>query len=333
MAVANRTTRTRKRNSSVHVQQIGRHLGAEISGVDLAAPLSDAEQQAVLDALVEHEVIIFRNQPLTREQYVAFGRQLGELTIHPFATSLPDLPELIVLDNDESSPPLSTDQWHSDEMFREEPPMATVLRSRIIPPLGGDTLFASMTAAYDGLHPSLQAFYATLEAVNDFKVFREIYSKNRKDREHLLDMEDLFPNTTHPVVRVHPVSKRKLIYVSPQTTKYLKGVRDFESENLLQMLYQLPEIPEYQLRVRWEPDMIVVWDNRSTQHYAPRDFLPARRQMERLTVKGDQPFGVNGRRKLKTVEMNVRGTGRAEKTGKHKRGLARPSKSILKQVR
>jgi taurine dioxygenase len=325
--------KTKKVKASVRVERLGQHLGAEIHGVNLSRPISDAGIQVIYEAFVEHEVLVFRNQPLTREQFVALGRQFGELTVHPFATSLSDLPELIVLDNDGDRPPLSTDQWHSDEMFREEPPMATVLRANIIPEIGGDTLIASMTAAYDGLHPSLQEFYSTLEAVNDFKVFRELYSKTRKDREHLLDMEDMFPNMLHPVVRVHPVSRKRVIYVSPQTTKYIRGVRDFESDAILTMLYQLPEIPEYQLRVHWEADMIVMWDNRSTQHYAPRDYLPARRQMERLTVKGDRPLGVHGKRKIKTVEMNIRGTDRADKTGQHRKGLARPANTALRKAR
>jgi len=333
MANAIRTDRARPGNASVKIERLGQHLGAEIHGVDLSHPLSGASLRVITEAFVKHEVLVFRDQPLTREQYVALGQRFGELTVHPFATSLPDLPELIVLDNDGDRPPLSTDQWHSDEMFREEPPLATVLRAIIIPEIGGDTLFASMTAAYDGLHPRLQDFYSTLEAVNDFKVFRELYSNNRKDREHLLDMEDMFPNMTHPVVRVHPVSRKRAIYVSPQTTKYIKGVRDFESDFILAMLYQLPELPEYQLRVRWEPNMIVMWDNRSTQHYAPRDYLPARRQMERLTVKGDRPLGVDGKRGIKPVEMNIRGTGRAEKTGRHRKGLARPANTSLKKVR
>ena len=322
----------KKVKDSVRVEQLGRHIGAEIHGVDLSRPISDAGIRIVYAAFVEHEVLVFRNQPLTREQFVALGRQFGELTVHPFATSLADLPELIVLDNDEDNSPLSTDQWHSDEMFREEPPSATVIRANIIPEIGGDTVVASMTAAYDGLHPSLQEFYSTLEAVNDFKVFRELYSKSREDREHLLDMEDMFPNMAHPVVRVHPVSKKRVIYVSPQTTKYIRGVRDFESDYILTMLYQLPEIPEYQFRVHWEPDMIVMWDNRSTQHYAPRDYLPARRQMERLTVKGDQPLGVHGKRKIKPVELNIRGTGKADKTGRHRKGLTRPANTAPKKA-
>lgn len=319
----------KRRKSTLRIEKLGARLGAEITGVDLTRPLGAADLRAIRKAFVEHEVLVFPDQKLSQRQYIDFTCQIGELTIHPFATSLPDHPELIVLDNDANSPPLSTDQWHSDEMFRAEPPMATVLRSTIVPEVGGDTVFASMTAAYDGLNPALQEFYSTLEAVNDFKVFRVLYSGTREGRERLVDIEDKFPNTTHPVVRIHPESKRKAIYVSPQTTKFIKGVRDFESDAILAMLYQLPETPEYQFRLNWETDMIVIWDNRSTQHYAPRDYLPHRRRMERLTIKGDRPVGVSGKMKGSAVEMNVRGTDGNARTGKHRRGLARPADRIL----
>ena len=169
-----------------------------------------------------------------------------------------------------------------------------MLRSVVTPEIGGDTVLASMTAAYDGLPVALQNFYETLEAMNDFKVFRSLYSHNTEGRQRLVEMEEIYPKTAHPVVRVHPISKKKLIYVSPQTTTEIVGVRDFESEKILDMLYRLPEIPEYQFRVNWEPNMIVIWDNRSVQHYAPRDYLPAHRRMERLTIKGDRPYGVAG---------------------------------------
>jgi taurine dioxygenase len=323
--------RQKKRPSPVHIEQLGANIGAEISGVDLRRPLPKSELKTIRDAFVEHEVVVFRNQNLTQDQYIDFVAQFGELTIHPFATSLPDHPELIVLDNNRDNPPLSTDQWHSDEMFREVPPWMTALRSSIVPKIGGDTCFASMTSAYDSLHPSLQDFYATLEAVNDFKVFRVLYSGTREGRERLVDLDDMFPDVIHPVVRVHPISKKRSIYVSPQTTKYIANVRDFESEHLLHMLYQLPEIPENQLRIRWEPDMIVLWDNISTQHYAPRDYLPYRRRMERLIVKGSQPYGIHGRKKRQTVKMNARGTALDSKTGRHRTGLARPSDTILKK--
>jgi len=315
--------------SAVRVRKIAPYLGAEISGVKLTA-VDDADFQIIHDAFIEHEVLVFRNQKLTVDEYMSFARRFGELSVHPFSTSLAERPELIVLDNDKDAPPLSTDQWHSDEMFRERPALATMLRSTIIPEVGGNTLFASMTAAYDGLLPSLQEFLCSLEALHDFKVFRVLYSGTREGRQRLLDLEDMFPNQRHPVVRVHPVSGRRAVFVSPQTTKCILGVRDFESEHLLQMLYQLPQIPEYQLRVTWEPDMIVMWDNRSTQHYAPRDYLPARRRMERLTLKGDRPFGVNAELKVPAAAAKTAAVVQAkDRIGQHRPGLARPAETLL----
>ena len=296
-------TSKKTQKSKVRVDRLGANLGAEILGI---------------------------GQVMTQNQFLKFGRHFGELTVHPFATSLPKNPELIVLDNDGNNPPLSTDQWHSDEMFRKEPPSATIIRATIVPKIGGDTLLASMTAAYEGLNPTLQKFYSDLEAVNDFKVFRSLYSDSLEGLKKLVEMEEMFPNMTHPVVRVHPVNKKKLIYVSPQTTKFIKGVRDFESERILDMLYQLPETPEYQLRVNWEPNMIIIWDNRQTQHYAPRDYLPFRRRMERLTVKGDKPFGVKRKNRSVAVQMNIRGTDKAANTGHHRSSLARPATKMTK---
>ena len=296
---------SKSRQSSVAVIKHGAHLGAEITGVDLTQPPDESDFTFIEDAFVENQVLVFRDQDISLDQYVAFARRFGEITVHPFRsreagsnkladTGRTDYPELIILDNSGDKPPHSTDQWHSDESFRETPPAATLLRSVITPEIGGDTVFASMTAAYDGLPVALQQFYETLAALNDFKVFRSLYSHNHDGRQKLVEMEEIYPNMAHPVVRIHPISKKKLIYVSPQTTTKIVGVRDFESEKILDMLYRLPEIPEYQFRVKWEPNMIVIWDNRSVQHYAPRDYLPHHRRMERLTIKGDRPYGVAG---------------------------------------
>jgi taurine dioxygenase len=320
--------------SRVRVKKLAPYLGAEISGVDLAGPIAERDFVVIQNALVEHEVLVFRNQKLSVEEYMAFGARFGKLTVHPFSTSLADRPELIVLDNDPDTPPLSTDQWHSDEMFREQPALATILRSTIIPEVGGNTVFASMTAAYDGLNPNLQDFLCTLEALHDFKVFRVLHSGTPEGRRRLLDLEEIFPNQHHPVIRVHPVSGRRAVFVSPQTTKRILGLRDFESEHLLQMLYQLPQIPEYQFRVTWEPDMIVMWDNRSTQHYAPRDYFPSRRRMERLTVGGDKPFGVQAGQKASARASTQPAPAAAARPnegriGKHRPELARPTETLL----
>ncbi|MDF2119023.1 TauD/TfdA family dioxygenase [Roseiarcaceae bacterium H3SJ34-1] len=310
--------------STIRLRKIAPHLGAEVTGIDLALPISDADAKTLDDALAKHEVLVFKNQKLDVDQYMSFGRVFGSLTVHPFSTALIDRPELIVLDNDADSPPLSTDQWHTDEAFREKPAKATILRATIIPELGGNTVFTSMTAAYDGLNPALQEFLCRLEALHDFKVFRILHSRTREGRQKLVDIEDIFPNQRHPVVRVHPVTGRRAVFVSPQTTKSIIGLRDFESESMLQMLYQLPKIPEYQLRIIWEPDMIVVWDNRSTQHYAPRDYFPERRRMERLTVGGDRPVGVNS-----GTAAAAAGDVAPKNVGRYREGLARPTDSLL----
>ena len=214
--------------SQVRVKKIAPYLGAEISGVKLAETINDADFQVIHDAFIKHEVLVFRNQKLTVDEYMAFARRFGELSMHPFSTSLAERPELIVLDNDKDAPPLSTDQWHSDEMFREAPALATIVRSTIIPEVGGNTLFASMTTAYDSLHPSLQEFLCTLEALHDFaKVFRVRYPERARAGNDS-GSEDIFPNQRHPVVRVQRIrSGRKAIFVSPQTTKCILGVRDF----------------------------------------------------------------------------------------------------------
>ena len=147
MAKAN-AVKSRKRTTPVRIERLGANIGAEASGVDLTRPIPKADFKIIRDAFVEHEVLIFRNQNLTQDQYIDFVSQFGEITIHPFATSLPDHPELIVLDNNRDNPPLSTDQWHSDEMFRAAPPWMTALRSSILPKIGGDTCFTSMTSAF-----------------------------------------------------------------------------------------------------------------------------------------------------------------------------------------
>lgn len=280
--------------SLVKVVKRGAALGAEIQNVDLRQTLSDADFQVIHDALMEHQVLVFRDQDITQAQQAAFGSRFGQLTVHPFGASLKDRPEMIVLDNDQDNPPNSTDQWHSDEMFQLEPPLATLLRIRVLPPYGGDTLFASMTAAFEGLSEPMKNFLCELEAENDFKVFRKVFSRTPEKRRQLIEIEEMFPMPVHPVVRVHPVTGKRAVYVSPQCTTKIRGMREWESDHLLQMLYHLPEIPEYQYRVQWQPNTVVIWDNRSTQHYAARDYLPSRRRVERVTIKGDRPVSTKG---------------------------------------
>jgi len=215
----------------------------------------------------------------------------GDLSIHPFSPNLADMPELIVLDNHQGNPPRLTDQWHSDETFRETPPMATILRSTITPKLGGDTMFASMSAAYEGLSDEIQRLISGLEGIFDFKPFRTLFSNDPESKKRLREIEDEHPIRTHPVVRVHPESGRKSIFVNPQFTIGIKGMKEEESRALLTMLFDQAKVPEYQFRHHWEQNTMIMWDNRCVLHYAIHDYYPQRRRMERVTIAGDKPFG------------------------------------------
>jgi len=235
---------------------------------------------------------VLRDQDITLEQQMAFARRFGELSIHPFSPNLDDQREVIVLDYSADNPPALTDQWHADETFREAPPAATILRSRVVPAFGGDTLFSSMTAAYTGLSERMKQYIHGLEALHDFKPWRPLFTSSARHQAKLRELEQQFPNPWHPVVRIHPVSGRRVLNVNPQFTVKLRGLKDDESAMILQYLYDRAKIPEYQLRVHWEPNTVLMWDNRSVQHYAPHDYYPQRRTMDRLTIAGDKVIGV-----------------------------------------
>ena len=203
----------------VVVKRVGAHLGAEISGVDLRQPLSDAQFRAIETALVDNELIILRGQNISSDDLMAFGRRFGELTVHPFAPNEgKNAPELIKFRNDEKTPPFGTDVWHSDETFRAEPPMATMLVAKEVPAVGGDTMFVSMSAAYDGLSDRMQQFVCGLEGIHDMKPFRPLFGKSEEERKKLQHFELVYPPQLHPVVRIHPVSGRRVLFVNPQFT-------------------------------------------------------------------------------------------------------------------
>jgi taurine dioxygenase len=279
--------------AGVRVRRVGVHLGAEIGGVDLRRPLSDAQFSAIEDALVEHELIIFRNQDITSDNLMDLGRRFGELTVHPFAPNEgKNAPELIKFRNDEKTPPYGTDVWHSDETFRAEPPMATILCAKEVPAVGGDTMFVSMTAAYAGLSDRMQQLISGLEGIHDMKAFRPLFGKSEEERRRLQQFELMYPPQLHPVVRIHPVSGRKVLFVNPQFTTAINGMDERESRALLDLLFHQALVPEYQFRLHWEPHTIAMWDNRATQHYAIHDYYPQRRYMERVTIRGGPVTGV-----------------------------------------
>jgi taurine dioxygenase len=270
------------------VEPIGPTIGAEIHGIDLTRPLDDDTFRRLEEALVRHKVIYARDQFMTPAQHVALGRRFGELEVHPFRPQ-GEAAELMVLDNNKDNPVLSTDVWHSDTTFREGPTKYSILRCDITPPTGGDTLWADMCAAYQGLSDHMKRLVDPLQAVHDFINFRRLFKNTEEDQKRLRDMEKRYPNPTHPVIRTVSDTGEKAIYVNAQFTKHIVGMSEEESRTILRFLIDQVHVPEYQFRLRWQPGTIVFWDNRSTQHYANNDYYPNRRRMERVAVVGDKP--------------------------------------------
>ena len=270
------------------IERIGPTIGAEIHGLDLSQPIDEATFRAFEAVLIEHKIVYLRDQDIATARHVEIGRMFGELEVHPFRPE-GEFPEIMRLDNHRDNPVLSTDVWHSDTTFRERPTRYSILRALIVPPAGGDTLWADMTAAYDGLSDAVRELIDPLRAVHDFKNFRVLFTASDDDRAKLRRMEELYPNPSHPVVRTHPISGRRAIFVNPQFTLRIEGMREDESRAILDLLYAQAKTPEYQFRLRWKPGTIAFWDNRSTQHYAANDYYPERRLMERVAVIGEKP--------------------------------------------
>lgn len=279
---------TSSRAAPFEIEKVGRHLGAEVRGIDLKKPMDPETFAAFEAALIEHKVLVARDQHLTTAEHVALSRNFGELEVHPFSKQ-GEFPEIVVLDNHKDNPVLSTDVWHSDTTFRLRPTRYSILRCQIMPKVGGDTLWCDMSAVYANMSDVLRNMVDGLQATHDFQNFRVLFTKSPEDQAKLKRMEELYPNPTHPVVRTHPVSGSKGLYVNPQFTIQIKGMKAKESRALLDLLFSLVHVPEYQFRLRWSPGTITFWDNTLTQHYAANDYYPERRRMERTAVIGDVP--------------------------------------------
>ncbi|MBI5940899.1 MAG: TauD/TfdA family dioxygenase [Caulobacterales bacterium] len=263
-------------------------IGAEIEGIDLSRPLAAATVSALRQALLDWKVLFFRDQAITTEQHLAFARCFGDLEVHPFAPHKPDFPEVLAITHDDKSKGREN-TWHSDVTWRLEPSLGSVLRAVEVPQVGGDTLFADMYAAWEGLKDEVKARIDGAMAVHDFTHFRAGMRKRGKSEAEIAAFEALYPMVEHPVVRTHPETGRKCIYVNAAFTLHIVGMEKAESDALLAHLYAQAAIPEYQCRFRWEKNSIAFWDNRASQHYAVSDYFPAVRKMERVTVIGDRP--------------------------------------------
>jgi taurine dioxygenase len=263
-------------------------IGAEVSGVDLAEPVDAATVAAIRQGLLDWKVLFFRDQPITTDQHLAFARNFGELEVHPFAPSKPGYPEVLAITHDRESKGREN-TWHSDVTWRIEPSLGSILRAIEVPPVGGDTLFADMYAAYEGLSDEVKAEIDGRVARHDFGHFRTALRHQGKSEAEIEEFDRTYPPPEHPIVRTHPETGRKAIYVNAAFTQEIVGMEPERSAKLLKHLYAQAAIPEYQCRFRWSDNAIAFWDNRASQHYAASDYWPAVRKMERVTVVGDRP--------------------------------------------
>lgn len=278
---------------SFETHPIAGSLGAEIRGVDLSQPFSAETTAAVEDALFANKVIFFRGQDFTPEQHVAFSAQLGPVfTDHPpYLPTLEGHPEVVVLNGQEGG---RANIWHSDISINAKPPMGSVLYMKVCPAYGGDTMWADMCAAYDALSERMKAYLDGLTAVHDVvgTVRHLIRERSQGDTSPTGQMPDMskLPRATHPVVRTHPVTKRKILYVNPTFTSHLEGVPAAEGDAVLAYLYQHQNQPEFQCRWRWQQGDVAIWDNRATHHYAIADYGDEPRTIHRTTMEGEAPF-------------------------------------------
>jgi taurine dioxygenase len=257
-------------------------IGAEVAGVDLAR-LSNVEASALHDALMTHQVLFFRDQKMSVEQHKALGRLFGELLVHPAAKAeVEGHPEIRVVHADETSTSATGEVWHSDLSCTAEPPMGSILYLQRTPSVGGDTQFANMYLAYEALSEPIKRLCEGLTAVH---TSAHVFSKQSYGRS-----DKTFPEAVHPVVRTHPVTGRKALFVNRGFTTRISGLKRPESDALLGLLLRHAETPEFQCRFQWAIDSVAFWDNRCALHRATFDYHPQVRHGHRVTIKGDAPF-------------------------------------------
>ncbi|HUA51851.1 MAG TPA: TauD/TfdA family dioxygenase [Candidatus Sulfotelmatobacter sp.] len=276
----------------ITVKPIAGALGAEIDGVDLARPLDNASFAAVHQALLDHLVIFFHDQHLTQEQHLAFGQRFGTLNVHDFVEGMREHREIIEVRKEPAETQNFGNGWHTDVSYLEKPALGSILYAREVPDHGGDTMFANMYLAYESLSDGMRRLLDGLKAVHSGARFygpnSSFYRENRSMK--MLYSPDAELETEHPVVRTHPETGRKGLYVNSGFTTRFAGMTVEESAPLLKFLFDHAARPEFTCRFHWRPNAIAFWDNRSVQHYAINDYHGQRRVMQRVTVDGDRPF-------------------------------------------
>jgi taurine dioxygenase len=270
-------------------------FGAEVAGVDLTSPLPDEVLVEVKQAFLEHSLLIFRNQHLEPKDQINFASQFGTLDRHPIVRGIDDAPEVTRIEKEANCPTTFGEVWHSDNSFTAEPSMGSVLTGIVVPPYGNDTVFANMNAVYNSLSSGMKEMLLDLKAIHTasraFSYSPSREAKYKGDASMKYEESDILNQEFHhPVVRTHPETGKKAIYVNEMFTIRFQDMTEEESLPLLEYLFSLPSKPEFQCRIKWESDMVAMWDNRILQHVAVNDCNKFRRVMHRVTLKGDCPF-------------------------------------------
>ena len=282
------------------VRPMSGYIGAEIHGVDLRGPLSDQMVAAIRATLLRWKVVFFRDQHVTQSQHIEFGRLFGAVTpAHPTLPAVfPDHPEILSLDNQatlykkDEGAGLVESRWHTDVTFVPNPPMGSILRGVVVPEYGGDTQWINLAIAYETLSEPIKEMIDGLHAVhhNQLPIARGELSTALREKFQSRDIR-----AVHPVVRVHPETGEKVLFVNPNFTSYIVELSRQEGRHILDLLYEHMVNPAFSVRFRWQPDSIAFWDNRATMHRVPTDIPPgAHRAMQRITIAGDVPVGPDG---------------------------------------
>lgn len=280
---------------TIGIERLSGSVGAEVQGVDVAQ-MDDATFREVHQALLEHGVIVLRDQRISPDQQVALARRWGDIHTHPYLRSLPERPEIIEIVKEPEDRANFGDAWHTDQIFTPTPAMATMLYAREMPAAGGDTLFADLYAAYDALSPGMKELAGRLSTWNLYDSGKPRASKMAAKVERAKPPEPAI----HPLVRMHPETGRPALYINdPNTTRRFDGMTEEESQPLLQYFIRHATRPELTFRLRWQVGTLAVWDNRRLLHMALNDYHGHRRVMHRITIKGDKTIGIAdaGRRK------------------------------------
>lgn len=286
---------------SIEVSPLSIHVGAEISGVDLTQPLPPQQITDIRDALVKWKVVFFRDQFLDHDQHRVFARQFGDLTPgHAVYGNIEGYPEIYSVSKHRKAKRFTGEMvmrpwtgWHTDITAAINPPAGSILRAEVVPPYGGDTHFTNLVAAYHGLSETLRGFLDGLRGIHRIAPPRGM--EPSKDYEDTVRRNGMV--SEHPLIRIHPESGERVLFVSPSFLKSIVGMAPRESEVLLEFLWEHIVRPEYTVRFVWEPGSIAFWDNRATSHLAPVDIFDSDfdRQLHRVTLVGDVPVGVDGR--------------------------------------